>query len=96
MTLTAKKNKDFRNGYMNMKRLNEHAPSKKNYARGNHELLLRNIFETQIHIQTQIRKNLILALATNDFLYFLLKYRKELSATKLLTKKQLSRNSSFC
>ena len=25
-------------------------------------------FETQIHIQTQIRKNLILTLATNDFL----------------------------
>ena len=32
------------------------------------ELLFRHIFETQIHIQTQIRKTFILALATNDFL----------------------------
>ena len=32
------------------------------------ELLSRHIFETQIHIQTKIRKNFILALATNDFL----------------------------
>ena len=28
----------------------------------------RHIFETRIHIQTQIRKNFILALVTNDFL----------------------------
>ena len=34
----------------------------------NNELLFRHIFETQIHIQTQIRKTFILALATNDFL----------------------------
>ena len=33
-----------------------------------HELLFRHIFETQIHIQTQIRKSFILALATNDLL----------------------------
>ena len=32
------------------------------------ELLFRHIFETQIHIQTQIRKTFILALTTNDFL----------------------------
>ena len=32
------------------------------------ELLFRHIFETQIHIQTQIEKNFILALATTDFL----------------------------
>ena len=32
-----------------------------------HELLFRHIFETQIHIQTQIRKTFTLALATNDF-----------------------------
>ena len=34
----------------------------------NYELLFRHIFETQIHIQTQIRKTFTLALATNDFL----------------------------
>ena len=33
-----------------------------------HELLFRHIFETQIHIQTQIRKTFILVLANNDFL----------------------------
>ena len=33
-----------------------------------YELLFRHIFETQIHIQTQIRKTFILALANNDFL----------------------------
>ena len=33
-----------------------------------HELLFTHIIETQIHIQTQIRKTFILALATNDFL----------------------------
>ena len=33
-----------------------------------HELLFRHIFETKIHIQTQIRKIFILAIATNDFL----------------------------
>ena len=32
------------------------------------ELLFRYIFETQIHIETQIRKTFVLALATNDFL----------------------------
>ena len=32
------------------------------------ELLFRHIFETQIHIQTQIWKTFILALATHDFL----------------------------
>ena len=32
------------------------------------ELLFRHIFETQIDIQTQIRKNFILSLATNNFL----------------------------
>ena len=53
-----------------------------------HELLFRHIFETQIHIQTQIRKTFILSLAT--------KYRKELAAANLLTKKEVSRNSSFC
>ena len=31
------------------------------------ELLFRHVFETQIHIQTQIWKTFILALATNDF-----------------------------
>ena len=31
------------------------------------ELLFRHIFDTQIHIQTQIQKTFILALATNDF-----------------------------
>ena len=61
-----------------------------------HELLFRHTFETQIHIQTQIRKKFILALATNDFLYLLLKYRIELSMTTLLTEKQVSRNPSFC
>ena len=48
------------------------------------ELLFRHIFETQIHIQTWIRKTFILALATNDFLQMLLKYRKELPRIKLL------------
>ena len=33
-----------------------------------YELLFRHIFETQIHIQTQIRKNFILSLVTKDFL----------------------------
>ena len=33
-----------------------------------YELLFRHIFETQIHIKTQIRKTFILALATNEFL----------------------------
>ena len=33
-----------------------------------YELFFRRIFETQIHVQTQIRKNFILSLATNDFL----------------------------
>ena len=32
------------------------------------EILFTHIFETQIHIQTQIRKTFILALPTNDFL----------------------------
>ena len=32
------------------------------------QLLFRHIFETQIHIQTQILKTFMLALATNDFL----------------------------
>ena len=32
------------------------------------ELLFRHIFETQIRIQTQIRKTFILALVSNDFL----------------------------
>ena len=48
------------------------------------ELLFRHIFETQIHIQTWIRKTFILALATNDFLQMLLKYRKELPKIELL------------
>ena len=48
------------------------------------ELLFRHIFETQIHIQTWIRKTFILALATNDFLQMLLKYRKESPKIKLL------------
>ena len=48
------------------------------------ELLFRHIFETQIQIQTRIRKTFILALATNDFLQMLLKYRKELPTIKLL------------
>ena len=52
--------------------------------------------ETQIHIQTQIRKTFILALATNDLLYLLLKYRKELPTTKLLTEKQVSKSLSLC
>ena len=51
-----------------------------------HQLLFRHTFETQIHIQTQIRKT-ILVLATNDFLQVLLKYHKELPTTKLLTEK---------
>ena len=51
-----------------------------------HELLFRHLFETQIYIQTQIRKNLVLALAADGFLEFLSKYRKELPKTKLLTK----------
>ena len=38
-----------------------------------HELLFRHIFETQIHIQKKIRKNLILALGTNDFSVILIK-----------------------
>ena len=33
----------------------------------NYELLFRHIPETQINIQTQIQKNFILALGTNDF-----------------------------
>ena len=33
-----------------------------------YELSFIHIFETQIHVQTQIRKSFILALATNDFL----------------------------
>ena len=33
-----------------------------------YELLFRHILETHIHIQTQIRKNFILSLATNDVL----------------------------
>ena len=33
-----------------------------------YELLFRHIFETQIHVQTQIQKTFILALATNDLL----------------------------
>ena len=32
------------------------------------KLLFRHIFETQIHIQTQILKTFMLSLATNDFL----------------------------
>ena len=32
------------------------------------ELLFRHIFETQIHIQTQISKTLKLAITTNGFL----------------------------
>ena len=43
-------------------------------------------FETQIHIQTQIRKSFILALATNDFLEILLKYRKDLQ-TQIIDRK---------
>ena len=61
-----------------------------------HELLFRHIFETQIHIQTQIRKTFILALATNHFLQMLLKYRKELPTVKLLPEKQVSKSPSFC
>ena len=61
-----------------------------------HELLFRHIFETQIHIQTWIRKTFILALATNDFLHMLLKYRKELPTIKLLPGKQVSKSPSFC
>ena len=38
------------------------------YTSWNDELLFRHVLETQIHIQKQIRENLILALATNDFL----------------------------
>ena len=53
----------------------------------NYELLSRHTLETQIHIQTQIQKNFILSLATNDFLRLLLKYRLELPATNLLKKK---------
>ena len=60
------------------------------------ELLFRHIFETQIHIQTQIRKTFILALATNDFLQMLLKYRKELPTIKFLPEKQVSKSPSFC
>ena len=37
-------------------------------TRSCYELLFRHIFETQIRIQTQIRKTFILALASNDFL----------------------------
>ena len=36
----------------------------------------------------QIRENFILSLATNDFLWLLLKYRKKLPTTNLLTKKK--------
>ena len=53
----------------------------------NYELLSRHTLETQIHIQTQIQKNFILSLATNDFLWLLLKYRLESPATNLLKKK---------
>ena len=63
---------------------------------GFHELLFRHIFEMQIHTQKQIRKNFILSLATDDILKLLLKYCKELSTSKLLTYKQVSRNPSFC
>ena len=55
-----------------------------------------------ITIQTHIRntdshpgtdsEKIDLDLATNGFLKLLLKYRKELPTTKLLTKKQVSRN----
>ena len=38
-----------------------------NQVRFFYELLFRHIFETQIHIQTQIRNTFILPLATNDF-----------------------------
>ena len=61
-----------------------------------HELLFRYIFETQIHIQTQIPKIFILALATNDFLQMLLKYRKELPTIKFLPEKQVSKSPSLC
>ena len=61
-----------------------------------YELLFRHIFETQIHIQTQIRKTFILALATNDFVLMLLKYSKELPTIKLLTEKQVTKSPSFC
>ena len=54
------------------------------------ELLFRHIFETQI------RKTFILALATNDFLQMLLKYRKELPTIKFLPEKQVSKSPSFC
>ena len=39
----------------------------KKVCRSGHELLFRNIFQTQIHIQTQIRKIFALSLATNHF-----------------------------
>ena len=61
----------------------------------NYELLSRHTLETQIHIQTQIQKNFILSLATNDFLWLLLKYRLELPATNLLKKKQVSKLQKF-
>ena len=55
-----------------------------------------DIFETQIHIQTHMRKTFILALATNNFLQMLLKYCKELPMIKLFTEKQVSKSLSFC
>ena len=50
-----------------------------------HDLLFKHILETEIHIKTQIRKSFKLFLAIKDFLKLLLKYRKELLTTKLLT-----------
>ena len=55
-----------------------------------------NTFETQIHIQIQIRKTFILALEINDFLQMLLKYRKEFPTIKFLPEKQVSKSPSFC
>ena len=37
-----------------------------------YELLFRRIFEKRIHIQTQIRENLILALASNQWFFLVL------------------------
>ena len=51
-----------------------------------YDLLFRKIFETQIHIQTQIWENFILLLATNYLLSLLLKYRKVSPTINLLTK----------
>ena len=56
----------------------------------------KKTFWRKIHTQKQIRKNFILSLATDDILKLLLKYCKELSTSKLLTYKQVSRNPSFC